>query len=218
MKYKAKRYENDGKMKLQGLLKTSLLALALGWSLSVSPLSLSAAEKDGTPEIVNLAIKDGKVNITVQLNEPFRWEKTRCQSIKTFQQPFFGLPETPHEIWLNEEGSMELRQTDMMFMGTYRELQPLTIEASLSGFFAEIIGVFDPETNLLRFDQLDYVPFFQTPNLVIEASTDLKLWSCISPSESLPSEYPWPEAVMLELSDLPKESAFYRIRVETLSD
>jgi len=52
-------------------------------------------EGDSTPEI-SISIEDGKVKIAVNLNEPFRWEKTRYESIKTF--PMRGGSSMPHTI------------------------------------------------------------------------------------------------------------------------
>ena len=72
---------------------------------------------------------------------------------------------------------MTWRQTDMMFMGHYTELDEYEIEVGVIGYLVEIIGVFNPETNLLNFDTLDYAPFFKAPKLVVEGSKDMKKWS-----------------------------------------
>ena len=63
------------------------------------------------------------------------------------------------------------------------------IEGSVLGYLTEIIGVFNPETNLLNFDTLDYAPFFKIPILVIEGSKDMKKWSKVKLSEPLPKDY-----------------------------
>jgi len=117
-------------------------------------------ENEEKPEIVNIVIENDKIKLSVNFNEPFRWEKTRFESIKKFPQPWIGSPDTPQEIQLEEKGGMSWRQTDMVFVGSYRVLGKYEIEAAVSGYLLEIRGVFNPETNLLNFNGLDYVPIF----------------------------------------------------------
>ena len=88
------------------------------------------------------------------------------------------------------------------------------IEASVLGYLVEIMGVFNPETNLLDFDTLDYLPFFQVPKMVIMESIDLENWRKVPLSEPLPIEYQWPQELTLELKAELKDSAFYRIQIE----
>ena len=254
---------------------TKKVSILIGAILGIQSLPLVGGpiEEGSSPEIVDLSFEDGKVKISVNFHEPFRWEKTRYESIKKFPQPWIGSPDTPHEIWFEEKGVMEWRQTDMMFMGNYKvigdsakhvldryiekyggigiktwsinddgnlqsfdettvqyeiytpeafakkfglEFQSDTyeIEASVLGYLVEIMGVFNPETNLLDFDTLDYLPFFQVPKLVIMESTDLKNWRKVPLSEPLPIEYQWPQELTLELKAELKDSAFYRIQIE----
>jgi hypothetical protein len=253
-----------------------LKLLQIGFFLaSQTPALLLAQsdEGDSTPEI-SISIEDGKVNIAVNLNEPFRWENTRYESLKKFPQPWVGFPDIPHEIWFNEKGDMTWRQTDMMFMvgyevignsaknilnqytAKYGELGTRTwsvdsegnlksfnentgkyeiytpeafakkfglefhqsdkyeIEAEVLGYAKNIKGVFDLETNLLNFDKLDYVPFFQDPKLIIEQSKDLKNWSRVKLSEPLPKEYQWPHELSIELNSELKNNTFYRVKIE----
>ena len=190
------------------------LLLQIGLILAIQAPALLLAqsdEGDSTPEI-SISIEDGKVKIAVNLNEPFRWENTRYESIKIFPLPWGGA--IPHEIWFEEKGDMTWRQTDMMFMGNYTELDEFEVEAGVIGYLVEIIGVFNPETNLLNFDTLDYVPFFHVPKLLIEESIDLKNWRKVPLSEPLPIEYQWPQELTLELKAELKDSAFYRIQFE----
>ena len=81
-----------------------------------------------------------------------------------------GGSSVPHTIRFEEKGDMTWRQTDMIFMGNYTELDGGEVEAGVISYLVEIIGVFDPKTNLMNFDKLDYVPFFQVPKLIIEQS------------------------------------------------
>jgi len=194
-------------------LKPKLL-LRIGLILAIqSPAILLAQtdEGDSTPEI-SISIEDGKVKIAVNLNEPFRWEKTRYESIKTF--PMRGGSSMPHTIRFEGKGDMTWRQTDMIFMGNYTELDEYEVEAGVIGYLVEIIGVFDPETNLMNFDTLDYVPFFQVPKLIIEQSKDLKNWSRVKLSEPLPKEYQWPKGLSIKLGAELKGTSFFRVKIE----
>ena len=243
-------------------------------ALQSLPIIGGPSEENSKPEIVDILIENRKIKISVNFHEPFRWEKTRCESIKKFPQPWIGSPDTPHEIWLEEKGVMEWLQTDMMFMGNYKTIgnsaknildqytakyggiglrtwsvnnkgnlqsfnettgkhetytpeafakkfglefyqsDKYEMEASVLGYLVEIIGVFDPETNLLDFDTLDYMPFFQVPKLVIEESIDLKNWRKVQLAGSSPSEYQWQQELTFELKEELKDSAFYRVQIE----
>ena len=178
-----------------------------------SPVILLAQsnEDDSTPEI-SISIEDGRVKISVNFHEPFRWEKTRYESIKTF--PMRGGSSMPHTIRFEEKGDMTWRQTDMIFMGNYTELDEYEVEAGVIGYLVEIIGVFDPETNLMNFDTLDYVPFFQVPKLIIEQSKDLKNWSRVKLSEPLPKEYQWPKGLSIKLGAELKSTSFFMVKIE----
>ena len=190
------------------------LLLQIGLILAIrSPVILLAQsnEDDSTPEI-SISIEDGKVKISVNFHEPFRWEKTRYESIKTF--PMRGGSRMPHTIRFEEKGGMSWRQTDIVFIGNYRVLDEHELEASVSGYLVEIIGVFDHKTNLMNFNTLDYEPFFQVPKLIIEESIDLKHWRKVPLSESLPIEYQWPQELTFELKAELKDSAFYRMQIE----
>ena len=190
------------------------LLLRIGLILAIqSPAILLAQtnEGDSTPEI-SISIEDGKVKIAVNLNEPFRWEKTRYESIKTF--PMRGGSSMPHTIRFEEKGDMTWRQTDIVFIGNYRVLEEHELEASVSGYLVEIIGVFNPETNLMNLDTLDYVPFFQVPKLIIEQSKDLKNWSRVKLSEPLPKEYQWPKGLSIKLGAELKGTSFFRVKIE----
>jgi hypothetical protein len=195
-----------------------LKLLQIGFFLAIQTPALLLAqsdEGDSTPEI-SISIEDGKVKIAINLNEPFRWENTRYESIKIFSLPWGGA--IPHEIWLEEKGDMTWRQTDMMFMGKYTELDEWNgerfVEVRVIGYLVEILGVFNPETNLLNFDTLDYAPFFKVPKLVVEGSKDMKKWSKVKLSEPLPKEYQWPQELRIELEAELKDSSFYRVKIE----
>jgi len=107
-------------MKRKRITKKVLILIGAILGIQSLPLVGGPIEKGSSPEIVDLSFEDGEVKISVNFHEPFRWEKTRYESIKKFPQPWIGSPDTPHEIWFEEKGVMEWRQTDMMFMGNYK--------------------------------------------------------------------------------------------------
>ena len=256
------------------VIKKFLTLIGAIFALQSLPLIGGPSEEDSKPEIVDILIENGKIKISVNFHEPFRWEKTRYESIKKFPQPWMGAPDTPYEIWFREKGVMEWRQTDMMFMGNYEvignsakdildqytakyggiglrtwsvnsegnlesfnettgkyeiytpvafakkfELEfhqsdKYEIESKVLGNVKKIKGVFDLKTNLLNFDKLDYVPFFQVPKLIIKESIDLKNWRKVPLVEQSPTEYQWPQELTLELKAKLRDSAYFRVEIE----
>jgi hypothetical protein len=199
-------------MKHKRMTKHSHILIGAILAIQSLPLVGGPSEIGSSPEIVDISVEEGKVKISINLNEPFRWENTRYESIKIFPLPWGGA--LPHEIWFKEKGDMTWRQTDMMFMGNYTELDEYEVEAGVMGFLLEIIGIFNPETNLLNFDTLDYIPFYQVPKLIIEESKDLKNWSRIKLSEPLPKEYQRPEELTIKLGAALRSTSFFRVRLE----
>ena len=124
-----------------------------------------------------------------------------------------GLPDIPNEIWFKHKGNMEMRITDMMFIGNYEELGNYKIEASLLGL-GDVVGEFNPETNMLNFDKLDYVPYFIVPEMILEESKDMRSWKRVKFSNALPKEYKWQEEIKIEIQMNKQENKFYRIRIE----
>ena len=199
-------------MKHKSIIIKNLIVIGAILAIQSLPLFGGPSEEGLSPEIVDLSVEDGKVKISVDFHEPFRWEKTRYESIKTF--PMRGGSRMPHTIRFEEKGGMSWRQTDIVFIGNYRVFNDHELEASVSGYLLEIIGVFDHKRNLLNFDTLDYAPFFQVPKMVIMESIDLKNWSKVELSEPLPKEYKWPKELSIELEAELKDGAFYRVKIE----
>jgi hypothetical protein len=172
-------------------------------------------DSDVSPEI-SISLDEGKVNISINLNEPFRWEGARFESIEKFPQPWIGLSDLPHEIWFENGDVMTWRQTDMMFIGNYKILGDPSdheIETSVLGYLVELIGVFNSETNLLKFDSLDYALFYKTPKLIIEQSSDMVNWTKLKLSDPLPNEYKWPLGLSVNLNVQLDMDSFYRVKV-----
>ncbi|MDP7010123.1 MAG: hypothetical protein QF685_01985 [Verrucomicrobiota bacterium] len=177
------------------------------------PKKPAQPNEDTTKPEIKIVIENGELSILIKLNEPFRWKNTRYESLKKFPQPWIGLPDIPNEIWLRDKGNMEMRITDMMFMGNYEELDKYKIEASLLGL-GEVIGIFNPETNLLNFDKLDYSPYFIVPEIVLEKSNDMRSWKRVKLPDVLAKEYKWQEEIKIEIQMNKQENTFYRIRIE----
>ena len=199
-------------MKRKRITKKVLILIGAIVAIQSLPLVGGPIEEGSSPEIVDISVEGDKVKVSVNFHEPFRWEKTRYESIKTF--PMRGGSSMPHTIRFKEKGGMSWRQTDIVFIGNYRVFEEHKLEASVSGYLVEIIGVFDPETNLMNFDTLDYVPFFQVPKLIIEQSKDLKNWSRVKLSEPLPKEYQWPKGLSIKLGAELKGTSFFRVKIE----
>ena len=62
--------------------------------------------------------------------------------------------------------------------------------------------MFDPRTNLLTFDGLDYEPMMKSPTVTVKASADLKSWKKVSRLEAVVKSFEWgkPLAVRFKLT------------------
>ena len=98
-----------------------------------------------------------------------------------------------------------------MFAVTLRDLQLNTMEAGLIGWLLPIQGIFNPESGLLKFDNLDFIPFLQTPRCLIEQSSDMTHWEPVSGLVDLPKGYRWPEPTMVSWTLPDSAAAFFRI-------
>ena len=165
------------------------------------------------PEI-NITLDGKKLSIHISLNEPFRWGNTRYESLKKFPQPWIGLPDDiPNEIWFKSKAEMQMRITDMMFIGEYEVLDKFKVAATLLAM-GEVIGVFNAKTNLLKFNNLDYAPFFKTPKIFLEESIDMKKWNKVKLSDEFPKEYRWPEEIKIDLHISGVKHKFLRVKIQ----
>ena len=67
---------------------------------------------------LKITIKNGYLNLSVKLNEQFKWENTKFESIKKF--PMRGGARMPHLIHFRDKGNVTWRQTDVVFTGLYK--------------------------------------------------------------------------------------------------
>lgn len=162
---------------------------------------------------IEISTEGDTFNIAIQFNEPFRWKNTSYKSLDKFPQPFFGLPDVPHEIWFQENKELHFRQTDIVFIGTYKNLSEYEIEANVNAL-GKIVGVFNEQTHLLTFDGLDYSPRFPVPKIILEKSDDLKNWTQINLDGKLPREYHWPAEVKLNFQfNEESQLSFFRVKL-----
>ena len=124
-----------------------------------------------------------------------------------------GLPDIPNEIWFKSKADMEMRITDMMFIGEYEVLEKFKVASTLFGV-GEVIGVFNIKSNLLKFDNLYYAPFYLTPGIVLEESIDMKKWNKVKLSDDLPKEYRWPEEIKIDLKISGVKHKFFRVKIQ----
>jgi len=152
------------------------------------------------PEIAGIAIKDGVVELSVQLDRPFDWQGIKFVSTKTFANDPPWFPPTRHVLTFGRNGICEWFQYDYIEIGNYKVTGDFTVEAKVGG--RKITGKFDPGTNLLEFSGLEYEPMMKSPTITVKASADLKNWRKVSRLEAVAKEFEWgmPLAVRLKLT------------------
>ena len=64
-------------------------------------------------------------------------------------------------------------QYDFIELGDYQFTDDLTVRTELFGSRV-IVGVFNPITNTLLYDGLEYVPFLPVPTLKVHVSNDIQ--------------------------------------------
>ena len=189
----------DEMKRLTGLFVAWLLAGFLTYPAVAGP----GDAEGSTPQIAGIAIKDGVMELSVNFAQSFDWESVKFVSIKTFANDPPWFPPTRHELTFghHEVEMMEWFQFDYIEIGNYEVTEDFTVEAKLFGR-KKIVGVFDPATNLLKFDGLDYKSMVKTPNFIVKSSTNLKTWKKVSKLEAVAKEAEWgrPLAVRFKLT------------------
>ena len=141
------------------------------------------------------------MELSVQLDRPFDWQGIKFVSIKSFANDPPWFPPTHHELTFGKDSMCEWFQFDYIEIGNYKVTEDFTVEAKLFGR-NKIVGVFDPGTNLLTFDGLDYEPMMKSPTVTVKASADLKSWKKVSRLEAVVKSFEWgkPLAVRFKLT------------------
>jgi hypothetical protein len=201
----------DEMKRLTGLFVAWLLAGFLTYPAVAGP----GDAEGSTPQIAGIAIKDGVMELSVNFAQSFDWESVKFVSIKTFANDPPWFPPTRHELTFghHEVGMMEWYQFDYIEIGNYEVTEEFTVEAKLFGR-KQIEGVFDPSTNLLKFDGLDYEPMMKTPTVTVKASTDLKSWKKVSRLEEVDKEYQWGQSMAVRFKFKSAEQQFFIIQVD----
>jgi|TARA_B100001167_G_scaffold63133_1_gene37054 hypothetical protein len=208
---KISRSGADEMKRLTGLFVAWLLAGFLTYPAVAGP----GDAEGSTPQIAGIAIKDGVMELSVNFAQSFDWESVKFVSIKTFANDPPWFPPTRHELTFghHEVGMMEWYQFDYIEIGNYEVTEEFTVEAKLFGR-KQIEGVFDPSTNLLKFDGLDYEPMMKTPTVTVKASTDLKSWKKVSRLEEVDKEYQWGQSMAVRFKFKSAEQQFFIIQVD----
>jgi len=154
-----------------------------------------------SPSITSVSISKHTVELGLSLNRPFDWRRMKFVSIRTFQNDPPWFPPTRHELTFghHEAGVFEWFQWDFIELGKFEITGEFTLQASTFGG-RNIIGVFNPLTNLLSFDGLDYVPYMQTPNVTVKTSGDMNNWQDIDLNDQVPGEFTWGKPVTIRFN------------------
>ena len=153
------------------------------------------------PSITSVSISNQTVELGLSLKRPFDWRKMKFVSIRTFQNDPPWFPPTRHQLTFghNDPGMFEWFQWDFIELGEFEITGELSLRASTFGG-RPIIGIFNPVTNLLSFDGLDYVPSMQIPEVTVKTSNDMVNWQSIDLSDQVPREFTWGEPITVRFS------------------
>ena len=193
-----------------------LTGLFFAWLLPgflTYPAVAGPGDEEGST--LQIAMKDGAVELSVSFDQLFDWESIKFVSIKTFPNDPPWFPPTRHELTFghHEEGIAEWFQFDYIETGSYEVTEDFTVETKLFGG-KKIVGVFDPGTNLLKFNGLDYEPMAKTPTFIVKTSTNLESWKKVSSLEEVDNEYQWGQSMAVRLKLKPAEQQFFVIQVD----
>ncbi len=169
--------------------------------LITSPKALAQETVQKSPEIESVTISGQAVELAISLNRTFDWKKLKFVSIRTFQNDPPWFPPTRHQLTFghNDPGMFEWFQWDFIELGKFEFIGDYSLRATTFGG-REIIGIFNPATNLLSFDGLDYVPSMQTPGISVKVSRDMINWQNIDLSDQAPREFTLGEPIKVRFS------------------
>ena len=169
---------------------------------------------DPPPGITAVSISNQAVEISLSLHRPFDWKKMKFVSIRTFQNDPPWFPPTRHQLTFghNDPGMFEWFQWDFIELGKFEITGEFSLRATTFGG-REIIGIFNPVTNLLSFDGLDYVPSMQIPEITVKTSGDMVNWQSIDLGDQVPREFTWGEPITLRFSLANSRRGFFMAEV-----
>lgn len=182
----------------------------------ISSLNTRAGETgQQSPTITSVSITNQTVELALSLNRPFDWRKMKFVSIRTFQNDPPWFPPTRHELTFghNDPGMFEWFQWDFIELGKFEFTGEYSLRATTFGG-REIIGIFNPVTNLLSFDGLDYVPSMQTPGVTVKISSDMNNWEAVDLGDRIPGEFTWGKPVTIRFSLANRRQGFFMAEIE----
>ncbi|MDG2124832.1 MAG: hypothetical protein P8J87_14100 [Verrucomicrobiales bacterium] len=186
--------------------------------LLCQPIRSTAETAEIDARVVKSSVEGGMVDLSVRLFRPFDWKKATYFSKKTF--PVDGPPGAPepqesrYELNWRDNGRFEWTQSDFIEVGTSEFKGDFTVEAQTLGGRV-LLGVFDPVSNVLLFEGLEYVAGLPIPEMRVSASNDLIEWSEVDELEEVAQEFTWSDAVSISFRRKEVPSEYYRVRVGT---
>ena len=192
------------------------LITAVSTLFFIGALGTRAEEKDNpAPLITSVSISNQSVELGLCLKRPFDWKKMKFVSVRTFQNDPPWFPPTRHELTFghNDPGMFEWFQWDFIELGKFEITGEFSLRASTFGGRA-IIGIFNPATNLLSFDGLDYVPSMQTPGISVKISSDMVNWQSIDLGDQVPRAFTWGEPITVRFSLEDARQGFFMAEIE----
>ena len=197
-------------------------ALPLLFIKAIVTLFLISSPKAGaqetvqkSPEIESVTISGQAVELAISLNRTFDWKKLKFVSIRTFQNDPPWFPPTRHQLTFghNDPGMFEWFQWDFIELGKFEFTGQYSLRATTFGG-REIIGIFNPATNLLSFDGLDYVPSMQTPGISVKVSRDMINWQNIDLSDQAPRQFTLGEPIKVRFSLEESRQGFFMAEIK----
>ena len=197
-------------------------ALPLLFIKAIVTLFLISSPKAGaqktvqkSPEIESVTMSGQAVELAISLNRIFDWKKLKFVSIRTFQNDPPWFPPTRHQLTFghNDPGMFEWFQWDFIELGKFEFTGQYSLRATTFGG-REIIGIFNPATNLLSFDGLDYVPSMQTPGISVKVSRDMINWQNIDLSDQAPRQFTLGEPIKVRFSLEESRQGFFMAEIK----
>ena len=176
---------------------------------------LGAAEKGyGQPNISGISFDNDHIEISVKINQGFKWNQARFISIKSFPADPPWAPNTHHELWFggNNQNTVEWFQHDYVEAGTFKVLDSSKIEVNFFGN-RKINGHLNLDNYILTFDSLDYQTYLKTPDILFEKSSDLNNWTIVKMSDPLPKEYAISKGLNVKIIKGKSDQEYYRVRM-----
>ncbi len=149
--------------------------------------------------------------------DDFQWQGAMFETVETFPNPWFpDGPGTRHQLSLDTDGpgSCQWFQMDFIMIGTYQVLDSDRILLSFGSIDGQDYeATLDRGTGLLTLDGHDYQAHPAIPSLLIETTTDLKIWREAEARLPASGRYTWGQSFSVAIPVADESSfEFFRIR------